>query len=375
MKDIMIIVTIALAAISLAALGPGSVGASVTDHWYEGTVEKVGPDGLTVKVSGYRIGTLYRRPPPSVEVGSSKIPGHVLSRIRPGDHVEFKQVRRSTEGKELDLIESFLLLEAAEPDHLALFYGDPIDFPLPDRFVARSSEKGGAARIRMIRFEPIGRTEDGLFNKNRLILTMTAEDKELSYRLEPGTFAAQEGVTVGFYFAYAVLPGAMGTGSRNHARLLITGRSGETPDLKRVEVGPKGGDRRNREADRMLARADDLFISGNFKGARSEYLKALQIDPASPRAHVGMGKACRAEHILDKAEQHFRKAIEIDPSYYPAYRGLAQVAEAQGDDAEALDALRRYLELGQADGGLGPEAVKEAEAKIEALEAGRKEQK
>lgn len=375
MKDFMTMIAIVLAAVGLAALAPEPAGASVQDHWYEGTIESVDPDGLTVKVSEYRVGTLYRRPPPSVEVGSSKIPGHVLSRIRPGDRVEFKQIRRSTQEKEIDLIESFLLLEATEPNHLALFYGDPIDFPLPDRFVARASQKGGTARIRMIRFEPIGRTEDGLFNKNRLVLTMTAEDKELSFRLEPGTYADQEGVTVGFYFAYAVLPGAMGTGSRNHARLLITGRSGEIPDLKRVETGPKGGDRGNREVDRMLARADELFMSGDFKGARSEYLRILQAEPASPRAHVGMGKAYRAEHILAKAEQHFRKAIAVDPSHYPAYRGLAQVAEARGDNAAALDTLRRYLELGGADGGLGPEAITEVEAKIEALEAGRKEKK
>ncbi len=248
MKVFLTMIAIVLTAVGLVALITDSARASVEDHWYEGTIEKVGPDGFTVKVSGYRVGTMYRRPPPSVEVASSKIPGHVLSRIRPGDHVEFKQVKRATKEKEIDIIESFLLLDTAEPDHFALFYGDPIDFPLPDRFVARASLKGGAARIRMIRFEPIGRTEDGLFNKNRLVLTLTAEDKEISFRLEPGTYVEQEGVTVGFYFAYAVLPGAMGTGSRNHARLMITGRSGEAPDLKRVEAGPKGDDRGEGEA-------------------------------------------------------------------------------------------------------------------------------
>jgi len=236
MKAFINMITIVLAVIGLTALVPVPVEASAQDHWYEGTVEAAGPAGLTVKVSGYRVGTLYRRPPPSVEISSSMIPRHVLSRIRPGDHVEFKRVKRSTEEKEVDLLRSILLLDAKNPDYFELFYGDPLDYPLPDYTLARRSQHGRAVRIRTIRFDPIERTPDGLFNKNRLFLAMTAEGKELSFRLDPGTYAELEGITVGFYFAYAALPGAMGKGLRNHARLLITGRSGEVPDLKRVEI-------------------------------------------------------------------------------------------------------------------------------------------
>ena len=186
-------IAVTLAAVGLAIFTPGTARVAAEDLWFEGTVQKSGPTGVTVKVEGFRMGNLYRKPPPSVEILSSEIPAHLLPLIRPGDRIEFKRIKRVVQEKGVEILESLLLLDGSEANRLVLFYGEPLDFPLTDYLLAGAAGKK-ESRIRMIRFDPIGRTPDGLYSENRLFLTLKRDGKDRRLILDPGTYLEEEGL-------------------------------------------------------------------------------------------------------------------------------------------------------------------------------------
>jgi tetratricopeptide (TPR) repeat protein len=90
----------------------------------------------------------------------------------------------------------------------------------------------------------------------------------------------------------------------------------------------------------------------------SLYIKAGEIDTAAERLNAGLGAGFRsARHMYslgaqylknksyDPASQAFRIALKIDPDYADATRNLAVALEQMGQEDEAVEQYRRYLEL------------------------------
>lgn len=80
--------------------------------------------------------------------------------------------------------------------------------------------------------------------------------------------------------------------------------------------------------------------------ARSEAVKALEIDEASPEAHTALGVfKLRYEWKWLEAEQEFKRAIELDPDYATAHYWNSQLLTITGKINEALAESEKAREL------------------------------
>jgi tetratricopeptide (TPR) repeat protein len=62
-------------------------------------------------------------------------------------------------------------------------------------------------------------------------------------------------------------------------------------------------------------------------------------------SQVRRGETALERGSADEALSSFRAALENDPNIATAYRGLGMAYGVQGNDAEALQAYERYLQL------------------------------
>lgn len=79
----------------------------------------------------------------------------------------------------------------------------------------------------------------------------------------------------------------------------------------------------------------------DYRQAVTEYKKALETDPDSPRLLTGLGRAYYNLGEYDKAEEAFRHAAEVDT--YPSavfYVGLCQIA--RGDRTGGFQTLTEF---------------------------------
>lgn len=80
--------------------------------------------------------------------------------------------------------------------------------------------------------------------------------------------------------------------------------------------------RRNRAAADALDRGIESYNKGyeqNYKKAREEFQKALDLDPAYSQAALYLGRTYNALYDEANAQKYFQKAIEIDPDYLEAH--------------------------------------------------------
>ena len=73
--------------------------------------------------------------------------------------------------------------------------------------------------------------------------------------------------------------------------------------------------------------------------------EAMQLDPGSVHAHMVLGESFRIAERYDLAVAEYKAATARGPEFAPAWAGLAVAYSAAGNDAEALDAGKRALEL------------------------------
>jgi tetratricopeptide (TPR) repeat protein len=88
----------------------------------------------------------------------------------------------------------------------------------------------------------------------------------------------------------------------------------------------------------------DLLASGRPAEARRYLARAMETDP-DPRLLVTLGRAYDLEGETAQAERCFRQAVEQDPNSYAAYLYLGKIELHSRRADEALDHLKRALEL------------------------------
>ncbi len=89
--------------------------------------------------------------------------------------------------------------------------------------------------------------------------------------------------------------------------------------------------------------ADQQRAKGDYNGAVSFYRRALEIEPKSVRAMVGLGEALLAGGSADGAADAFRKALDRAPHDPVALGGLGASLVALDQAAPAVDLLRKGL--------------------------------
>ncbi len=96
-----------------------------------------------------------------------------------------------------------------------------------------------------------------------------------------------------------------------------------------------------------LARA--WIASGDEMRAEAEYKKAIEEDPASGTAYMGLGQICLSQQNGAEAAKYFRQAIQVSPDLAPAYAALAKLLVEGHQRVEALAMLRKAVALGPKD--------------------------
>ncbi|OWW21477.1 tetratricopeptide repeat protein [Noviherbaspirillum denitrificans] len=97
--------------------------------------------------------------------------------------------------------------------------------------------------------------------------------------------------------------------------------------------------------DIMKLKANALLELGKPEEARTVYDAALKLRDDLVWAHYGLARCHFASGQLEEAKAVAQGIIEQNAQYVMAYDMLAKVAEAQGKEQEALDALNRSYEV------------------------------
>ena len=88
-----------------------------------------------------------------------------------------------------------------------------------------------------------------------------------------------------------------------------------------------------------------LASQGHVADAIPLYLDALRLKPDYADAQFNLGRALMATGDLEAARSHFVGATRLDPTYGEAYFGWAMTLKRQGRTDEAIEPLRRAIEL------------------------------
>jgi len=93
----------------------------------------------------------------------------------------------------------------------------------------------------------------------------------------------------------------------------------------------------------FLRKADLLLRLDRNDGAASEYRRALELDPASSHARLGLARIALLENRPEDALEMLQQALELQPRHWEVARALAQTYAALGnvDEARKLNALDR----------------------------------
>lgn len=84
-----------------------------------------------------------------------------------------------------------------------------------------------------------------------------------------------------------------------------------------------------------------LFETSDPPRAQALFEQVLKDFPASPAAHLGLGRLALAAGRLDEAANQVRQALDLSPLYGAAHAAMAQILRQQGQAAEAARHERR----------------------------------
>jgi tetratricopeptide (TPR) repeat protein/TolB-like protein len=113
-----------------------------------------------------------------------------------------------------------------------------------------------------------------------------------------------------------------------------------------VEAYSKAIELRPFYADAFVGLGDAKAAKSDIDGAIAAYQKALVYNPVNPRVHMSLGKIYYGEKgLYYEAVNAYKKAIELDPHSVDARMGLGEVYEEKGLYKEATEEYRRVIEI------------------------------
>jgi len=93
----------------------------------------------------------------------------------------------------------------------------------------------------------------------------------------------------------------------------------------------------------LYGKANSMLVAGNFDGAIHFYNLAIQQNPRSSDAYLGLGIAYKESGRYKEASDATYKVIELNPTYYQAYYNLGIVLENMNQNEEAIVAYEKFL--------------------------------
>jgi tetratricopeptide (TPR) repeat protein len=102
------------------------------------------------------------------------------------------------------------------------------------------------------------------------------------------------------------------------------------------------------DPDALIALGNAYVGAGRIADAVRTFTHLLELDPGNALACENLGTAQVQGKDYKGAEASLRRAVQLDPSLPGAYTALGVVLAATGRKAEAIEALRRAVELGDA---------------------------
>lgn len=97
--------------------------------------------------------------------------------------------------------------------------------------------------------------------------------------------------------------------------------------------------------DILKTKATAALALGSIDDARGVYAKALTLRSDLVWARLGLARCDQAAGKLDEARETVLGVLEKNAQYIGAYDLLAQIAESQGRDQDALEALNKSYEI------------------------------
>jgi len=99
-------------------------------------------------------------------------------------------------------------------------------------------------------------------------------------------------------------------------------------------------------ADAHVGLGDARAAKGDIDGAVKAYQQALVYNPVNPKVHMSLGKIYYSEKgLYYEAVNAYKKAIDLDPGSVEARMGLGEVYEDKGLYKEAIGEYRHVVEL------------------------------
>jgi len=87
------------------------------------------------------------------------------------------------------------------------------------------------------------------------------------------------------------------------------------------------------------------FNLGRTEDALNAFHEALKISPDDAEIHYNLGSVLSATNQWESALAEFETANFLEPNLPEPYLGFGYVYKQMGRDAEAIEALERFLEL------------------------------
>jgi tetratricopeptide (TPR) repeat protein/TolB-like protein len=99
-------------------------------------------------------------------------------------------------------------------------------------------------------------------------------------------------------------------------------------------------------ADAHVGLGDAKAAKGDIDGAVVAYQKALSYNAVNPRVHMSLGKIYYNEKgLYYESVSAFKRAIDLDPASVEARMGLGEVYEDKGLYKEAIEEYRKVIDL------------------------------
>jgi len=100
------------------------------------------------------------------------------------------------------------------------------------------------------------------------------------------------------------------------------------------------------KAEKEIQHALEDLQSGRFASAQKHTRVAMQVSPDNPYAQYVMGLSYLIANNIREAKPYLERSVSIDPSQPFALRALGTVRYRSGDDAGAVSALEKAVQLG-----------------------------
>jgi tetratricopeptide (TPR) repeat protein len=102
-------------------------------------------------------------------------------------------------------------------------------------------------------------------------------------------------------------------------------------------------------AESYCAQGNHYADQMQYKEAKVEYTKALELDPEYSEAHNNFGNVYFKQGLIEEAEWEYKKAIKLSPNYCDAYFNLGILFKSQEKYDEAILKFFEVLQLNPED--------------------------